>query len=793
MPRSFALLFLGFPLCAALPSASDLSRQVQQGSLDPDECYRVLELNFSKDDLKIYLTSGYLAFTKPINGVRHAAVFTTQVEGGDAEVLLMPPLRSERMSLANFTQSPNLEEHFKSSMLLFTDNTAADLLAHLQDSDARKAPEMGALLSEQWNGTVRNLAASFETRIVNDLLNEERKSGFFYMAVAGGKLGNFDIIYDPKSRDQITVGQLNYRNNSTFFDVWTSFRGRSHGAAGAVPEPPFVLDNYRIDSTVQPDLVVRAITRATLIPKRKLGRCLPLYISHNMRVTEVTIDGQPMEIFDRESLRSNLIHGSDNAQFLAVAAEDLDSSKPHELEIHHQGAVISKAGDRVYFVTSRGTWYPRAGFEFARYDVTFRYPKDLELVSTGDVVEDRTEGEFRVTRHKSESPIRFAGFNLGDYESVTINENSFKIEVHANRRLESALQPRIRIAEPVDPPPPIFQRRRPNSMPPAADDTPPIPRPTARLEEIARGVAEVVDFMTAELGPPPIHNLTVTPIPGTFGQGFPGLIYLSTLAYLDPSQRPAVVRSRYQTTFFSELLEAHEVAHQWWGNLVFPAGYQDEWLMEALANYSAVWMLEKKKGTKVADAVLADYKANLLKKTEDGRTFESSGPITWGYRLRSSEAPDAWRTITYEKGAWILHMLRRRLGDEKFGAMLREICERYRFSPITTEEFREFAEKYAPPQGPGLKGFFDTWVYGTGIPAVKLNYSMKGLKLTGTLSQAEVPDDFSAYVPVEVQIGRQKSVYWLATGSDPVPFSITLKQRPTRVALLTSDSLITQK
>ena len=791
-PRGFFLLLLTLPLYATLPSASDLARQVEQSSLDPDECYRVLELNFSKEDLKIYLTSGYLAFAKPINGVRHAAVFTSQVEGGDAEMLLLPPLRSERLSLANFTDSPNLDEHFKTSMLLFTDGTAADLMAHIRDAGARKAPEMGALLSDQWNGTIRNLAASFETRIVNDLLTDERKSGFFYMAVSGGKLGNFDVVYDPKSRDQVTVGQIAYRNNSTFFDVWTSFRGRSHGAAGTLTEPSFVLDNYRIDSTIQPDLVVRAITRATLVPRQKLGRCLQLYISHNMRVTEVKVDGQPMEIFDRESLRSNLIRGSDNAQFLAVAAADLDSSKPHELEIHHEGAVISKAGDRVYFVTSRGTWYPRAGFEFARYDLTFRYPKDLELVSTGETLEDHTEGEYRVTRHKSESPVRFAGFNLGDFESVAVHEKSFKVRVYANRRLEAALQPKLRISEPVDPPP-VFQRRRPNTMPPPDITPPTTPRPTARLEEIAHGVSEALDFLTDELGPPPIHSLTVAPIPGTFGQGFPGLIYLSTLAYLDPSQRPPAVRNRYQTTFFSELLEAHEVAHQWWGNLVTPAGYQDEWLMEALSNYCAVLMLEKKKGVKVADAVLADYKTNLLKKTGDGRTFESSGPITWGYRLRSSEAPDAWRAITYEKGAWIIHMLRRRLGDEKFRTMLREICERYRFSPISTEEFREIAERYAPAQSAGLNGFFDTWVYGTGIPTVKLNYSMKGLKLTGTLSQSDVAEDFSAYVPVEVQIGRQKSVYWLATGSDPVPFSITLKQRPTRVALLTSDSLITQR
>ena len=790
MPRSLVLFLLTLPVSAALPSASDIARQIQQSALDPDECYRVLELNFSKEDLKVYFTSGYIAFAKPINGVRHAAVFTAQVEGGDAEVLLLPPVRSERLSLANFTGSPNLEEHFKTSLLIFTDSTAADLLAHIQDSGAKKAPEIGALLGEAWSSTLHNLSNSFETRIVHDLLSQEPRSGFFYMAVSGGALGNFDILYDPKSRDEIVLGQLAYRNNSTFFDVWTSFAGRARRAGQALPQPRFVLDNYRIDATIQPDLTVHATTRVTIVPKQRIGRSVPLYISNKMRVTRVTIDGEPVEVFDRESLRANLIRGSDNEQFLAVAPAELDPAKPHELEVQHEGAVISKAGDRVFYVTSRGTWYPRAGFEFARYDLTFRYPKGLELVSTGEVVEDGTEGDYRVTRRKSESPIRFAGFNLGDFESVTVNEKSYRVQVSANRRLEAALQPKVRLIEPAEPPAWRPPPRRP-TVPPPPDMGPSQPNPTARLEQIAHSVADTLEFMTSELGPPPIHNLTVTPIPGTFGQGFPGLVYLSTLAYLDPAQRPLAARDRAHTTFFSELLEAHEVAHQWWGNLVIPAGYPDEWLMEGLANYSALLMVEKKKGVKVLDSVLADYKKNLLAKSEDGHTFESSGPITWGYRLRSSQAPDAWRAITYEKGAWIIHMLRRRMGDEKFQSMLREICEQYRFTPISTEQFRQVAEKYAPAQG--LSGFFDTWVYGTGIPAVKLNYTLRGLKLTGTLSQADVPDDFSANVPVEVQTGRQKSVYWLATGSDPVPFSINLKQRPTRVTLLTSDSLITQK
>jgi len=137
----------------------------------------------------------------------------------------------------------------------------------------------------------------------------------------------------------------------------------------------------------------------------------------------------------------------------------------------------------------------------------------------------------------------------------------------------------------------------------------------------------------------------------------------------------------------------------------------------ALANYSALLLLEKRKGTHAVEVVLEDYRNHLLVRSENGHTLESAGPITWGIRLQSSLAPGAWRAVTYEKGTWIIHMLRRRLGDEKFLELLHEVCTRYRFKPLSTAQFREMAEKYMPPKSPdaSLRGFFENWVYGTGV------------------------------------------------------------------------------
>ncbi len=793
-----ALILLASLRPAFALTAADLGDEIQHLSLDPAECYRVLELNFNKEDVKVYLGSGYLIFTKPVfsesnQGTRLGAVFVASAEGGDADVLLLPPTRSERSSLAAFTNSPNLEEHFKSAAFVFTDGTGDALLAQLQNNPAsKKSSEMGGLIAESWNSVLSNLISSFETRVVYDVLSGQRDTGIFYLGISGKQLDNFDVLYDPAAPDQILAGKIDYRNNRTYFNTWTAFQARSFRNGAPQRGARYKLDNIRIEAAIHPDLTMQAVTRATLTLQQPAAQsALPFNLSPNMRVTSATVDGKPVEVFDRASLRSELIQASEDRQFLLVCDPALDPGGPHEIEIHHEGAVIRDAGHQVYYVGSRGTWYPRTGGGLANYDLTFRYPKSLTVAATGSTVEDHIEGEWRVTHVKTDVPVRFAGFNLGEFQSVLREHNGYKIQLYANHQLESALAPRAVLPDMPPPPEDLFHRRHPKPDSTLATSPPPgPPDPAGRMEELTKNVLDTLDFMTEEFGPSPIRNIAVTPIPGGFGQGFPGLVYLSTLAYINPGQLPPPLRERPERTFYSELLETHEVAHQWWGNLVVPASYRDDWLIESLANYSALLLLERRKGVKALDGVLDDYRTHLLAKTDTGRTLESAGPIVWGYRLESSIAPNAWRTVTYEKGTWIIHMLRRRLGDEKFLALLREVAGHHH--AIGTEEFRELARQYAPKSpDPDLKIFFENWVYGTGLPSVKLSYSWRAAKLSGSIVQRDVDEAFTAYVPVEVQTGSKSQVYWLPTGSDPVAFSIPLKSPPTKVALLAADCLMT--
>jgi hypothetical protein len=783
---------LGLALCLAAPvwagEADSLAGAIRESSFDRQECYRVRDLTLAIEDIKIYLTDGHLIFGRPVGGKRIAAVFVADVEGGDAEVILLPPDSAERRSLASYIQSPTLDEHFRTGMFLFTGDTYEAIVAQLPSDPAnRRTPEIAALLDEQFTPMLRSLGTSYQTRLVLDLLNRTSGGKSVFTAVLDSpKLGVFDVVYDPQRAEPIAAGQMTSRDNRLFLDTWTSFQPRSMRNQAGPRVPDLALSHYRIEAAIGADLELKATTRVTVRTSHSGVRAVTFDISPLMTVTSATVDGRPAEVLQRESPRGNAARGG-NEMFVVAPAEPLAAGRDYEFAFEHSGKVVFDTGDRVLFVTARGNWYPVHGLQFATYDLTFRHPKDLDLVAPGDLVETRADGDSRVTRFRVRSPIRFAGFNLGNYARARVERGGYVVEVCANRALERNLKPSpgLALREAA-----VAQSSRKIGEVvaeafPAAD-----PGPLDRLREIATDVASALEFMAARFGPPALDHLTVSPIPGTFGQGFPGLIYLSTLSYLPAVQATAGGPALEREMFFKQVMQAHETAHQWWGNRVTTGSYRDDWLMEALANYSALLYLEKIRGQRAVDMTLDQYRGELLAKGENGQPMESAGPITMGLRLDSSQAPGAWRSITYGKGTWIVHMLRRYLGDQRFFAMLTEVLKRYDHQAISTEDFRRVAAHFTPPKSDDadLETFFDTWIYSTGIPTLRMSYGVKGtapaLRLVGTVTETGVEGDFAALVPVVIHLaGGQTITQWVRCGSDPAGFSVALKQSPLRVTL----------
>ncbi len=183
---------------------------------------------------------------------------------------------------------------------------------------------------------------------------------------------------------------------------------------------------------------------------------------------------------------------------------------------------------------------------------------------------------------------------------------------------------------------------------------------------------------------------------------------------------------------FSDVL-IHEVAHHWWGNAVTPSSWDDIWLNEAFATYSEALYFEEVSGH---DA--------LVSTMEDKIEFDFAGTVY--------SPDDLFNATVYNKGAWVLHMLRNELSDEIFFPLLKKYFEEYKYKNISTEEFIDFCEEFSDVD---LTQFFKQWIYeGEGIPRVK--YTFKSVKRNGTkyldvlLTQEE--NNLIYHLPIELEI-----------------------------------------
>jgi len=268
-------------------------------------------------------------------------------------------------------------------------------------------------------------------------------------------------------------------------------------------------------------------------------------------------------------------------------------------------------------------------------------------------------------------------------------------------------------------------------------------------------------------------------MPGRESQGWPGLIFLSSYAFLTDRDREQLHFDQYRIVV-QQTIPAHETAHQWWGDLVGWKSYRDQWLSEGLANYCALMLLEEKDSVGFR-LVMDTYRNDLIQKNKDGVSPMEAGPVTLGTRLLSSHFPDGYEAISYGRGAWLFHMLRTMLkdaegkasedghrgNDEPFVRALREVRRRYEGKSISTEELIDVFAEHLPPtlkfEGKNsLNWFLDGWINGTALPKLELKnvkFVAKGTATVvhGTILQKDAPTDLVTSVPVyAVGAGRKQ-------------------------------------
>ena len=186
--------------------------------------------------------------------------------------------------------------------------------------------------------------------------------------------------------------------------------------------------------------------------------------------------------------------------------------------------------------------------------------------------------------------------------------------------------------------------------------------------------------------------------------------------------------------FFTEVY-IHELAHHWWGNAVTPSTWNDIWLNEGFSTYCEALYAESYAGSKA-------LRSTMQRKFDDNF-----------YGILYEPDENLFSSTVYDKGAWVLHMLRWEVGDSVFFNILRTYFKEYKYKNASTEDFRRLCEKIS---GKDLLKFFDQWIY-KGEGSIKAEYSYStnesdnGVKITFKVRQ--IQENYKVYhFPLEVKL-----------------------------------------
>lgn len=414
----------------------------------------------------------------------------------------------------------------------------------------------------------------------------------------------------------------------------------------------------------------------------------------------------------------------------------LQADSPYVMEPEGEMAL-----EPVLLYSNRTAWHPQgAAGDYATAVLRLDVPAGQMAVSGGTPAPPRTQGGRTLLEYRQDLP--------GKYITVAVGRLVEAGGPAAPGRLRGFAVPRVRTQTPA----------------------------------ILAEAGEMITFFEGIFGPCPYPTLNVVTLeaatPG--GHSPPGMIVMML--------RPPLLRRSLRddpATFWDVpgFFLAHELAHQWWGQGVAGQNYHERWLSEAMAQYAAALWVRHRLGDEMFRTVM-DRMARWARRHSD------QGPIHLGHRLGHLQADSQiYRAVVYDKGAWVLHMLRQLVGDEPFSRALTAVQRDHRFDKMGSEHLRAALEKES---GLDLEPYFREWVYDVALP--ELRVSRRTVPGAGSFATAVTvaTRNLPGPVPLDVAVvhagGRERRRVLLPPEGGT--FTIETTTRPRRVEVNADGGLL---
>ena len=443
------------------------------------------------------------------------------------------------------------------------------------------------------------------------------------------------------------------------------------------PQPAgarFDITNYRIEAQLIPEThMLRAGADIMLVPLEPT-RSLVFELNGSLKVESVEQGGKPLTGVVQDAVGV----GALGPNVRVDLGQIVPANQPITLRFRWSGALVSPEGGplatkRLAYVGQEGSYlmYASRWFPFHDYaadratsDITIIVPTGIQVAGTSDdpVVAQPSPKE-GATRYRfvHRQPVLVGNFVAGQYINKNLRFRDYEIQFFAK------------------------------------------PGSEGRIDSYGELMGNVLEFYTNQYGAPLFgKRLVVAQVDDETLDTYSGsgIIFLGSRMF--DTTRP-IPEERLQ----------REVAYQWWGQTVGLRSFDDAWLSQGLAEWSAFAFRESTFSAGALDLAQREEQERAL-------TFEQTASIARAPSALDDQSA-AYQSIVFYKGAMVFRMLRETIGKEKFDALLREFLQQYRGKNASIDDFEKLTTQMAAES---MRYFFAQWIEGTGVPEFTVEYQI---------------------------------------------------------------------
>lgn len=436
----------------------------------------------------------------------------------------------------------------------------------------------------------------------------------------------------------------------------------------------FDITHYRIEAQIIPEQhTLRAGADITFTPL-DATRSVVFELNGSLKIETIEKDGKPLSGFVQDAVGVGALGPSVRIDLGQV----VPANQPVTLRIRWGGALVSPEGGplatkRLAYVGTEGSYlmYASRWFPFHDYaadratsDITLVVPQGVQVAGTSDdPVVAQADPKLGAVRYRfvHRNPVLIGNFAAGQYINKNLRYHNYELQLYA------------------------------------------MPGSEKRIEQYAELTGRVLEYYTKQYGKPLFGNrLVVVQIDDESVDTYsgPGMVFLSSKMF--DTTRP-VPEEKLQ----------REIAYQWWGQTVGLKSFDDAWLSQGLAEWSAFAFRETTLTAGGLDAAQREQQERAL-------TFEQTASIARAPSALDDQSA-AYQSIVFYKGSMIFRMLRETIGRENFDRLLRTFLETYRGKNASIDEFEKLATQISQDN---LRYFFAQWIEGTGVPEFTVDYQI---------------------------------------------------------------------